>query len=337
MTPTPFDILTTTQDVAADWFALRRSGAMTQAQLREFQVWLERDPAHRAAFDDLERMWDIAAAARTDPEMLAIREAELRAYPPRPGRRTMAALAACLVVALAAAGGWAAYEFGLAPGWGPHGQVAEQLYRTGVGQRATVNLADGSVVTLDTDTVLRTRESGRRRLVYLERGRAFFRVAKDSSRPFVVTAAGKTVTAVGTTFEVRLDPGALQVTLVEGRVRVAAKGGQFSRAQSADMVVGWRLVARDGQAWEATQVDLNKETSWLSGRLTFLYDPLEDVVAELNRYSDRKIVLGDRALARKPIVGVVEAGDLDGFIKLVRAYRLAKVSVRDDAVVLTAP
>src|SRR5262249_35132874 len=150
----------------------------------------------------------------------------------------------------------------------------EQELRTGVGQTTTVTLPDGSVVTLDTDTVLSARETGRQRLVELKKGQAFFRVAKDHARPFIVSAAGKTVTATGTAFEVRLDPHRFQVTLVEGKVAVEAPRGQFWRGQSADMLAGWRLTAEDDRRWKLSQVDVGKETSWMSGRLTFFNDPL---------------------------------------------------------------
>src|SRR5690606_34195438 len=83
--------------------------------------------------------------------------------------------------------------------------LATQAFRTELGQRSTVTLPDGSVVTLNTDTVVRTRADGERRLVYLDKGQAFFEVAKDPRRPFVVTAAGRTVTALGTAFDVRVD------------------------------------------------------------------------------------------------------------------------------------
>lgn len=328
-------------EAAGHWFALQRSGEMTAQQAREMRVWLEQDLAHRAAYDELEQVWSLAADARSDPHILALREAELAALRPRRRKRqprplAYAAIAASLMVVVF--GSWIAVSTGLLDeiGWMTSGETQE--FHTGIGQRTTINLDDGSVVTLDTNSAIRTRETGRRRLVELEQGRAFFRVAKDPARPFIVRADGKTVTATGTAFDVRTEPGLFMVTLVDGRVTVEAPKGQYWRGRSTDMTAGWRLVARDDGQWTVSRIDVGKEIGWLSGRLIFENDRLSDVVAELNRYSAKKVVLRDAEIADAPVVGGFKAGDVSGFVKVVQAYRLARVvSDTDEEVVLGAP
>ncbi|MGE5500486.1 MAG: FecR family protein, partial [Ignavibacteriales bacterium] len=219
--PAPDDI----RDIAADWFARRRSGAFTGRDQAELDAWLDADPEHAQAYAAIERAWSGAAAVRADPRVMARRQALLKAR----GRRAFAvrALAASLVVALLGGG-----VAGVQVLTGPK-PLATQAFRTAVGQRATVTLPDGSVVTLNTDTVVRTRADHDRRLVYLDKGQAFFKVAHDKRHPFVVAAAGRTVTALGTAFDVRVDHGALRVVLVEGKVRVETPAAPAAPAGKA--------------------------------------------------------------------------------------------------------
>ena len=169
------------EDVAAGWFARQRSGEMVAQAEREFEAWLAADPAHRAAYDTLERAWSSIEVARRDPGVLA-----LRARARRRGARMIPPRAIAASLALAVLAGVTAWQVVGADGFGLR-RFATESFHTGVGEKASVTLPDGSVVTLNTDTVLRTRADRDRRLVYLDRGQAFFRVAHDRSRPFIVT------------------------------------------------------------------------------------------------------------------------------------------------------
>jgi len=230
---------------------------------------------------------------------------------------------------IGAVAGWNVVE----PGFGH--RFSDQEYRTAVGEKTNITLPDGSVVTLNTDTVLRTRADSERRVLYLDHGQAFFRVAKNADRPFVVHAAGRTVTAVGTAFDVRLDRRGFEVTLVEGKVRVAAPApaapsapGQPvrpARMQTTELVAGNRFIAPNASQWVVVAADTARETQWLSGRLTFENQPLGDVAAEVSRYSQRKIVIADPGLAAQLVSGTFEAGDVDAFLTTLRLAHIARV------------
>jgi transmembrane sensor len=333
----------TAERVAAEWFGLKRSGAMSADDVRAFEVWLAREPENRAAYDNLEHYWLVAQAVRNDPQVLAMRDAAARAHPSsRRPALIWGGIAAALAVAVI--GGLSVQRSLPAP---PEPATlsarnetpapGRQTFRTAVGQTTSVLLPDGSAVNLDTDTVLRTMLTGTERRLVLERGRAFFRVAKDKHRPFVVVAAGRTITATGTAFDVRADPKRFQVILVEGRVRVEEPRGKGMGLfpQVTEMTPGLQLVA-DADRSTVARADVPKTTSWLNGRLTFDNEPLSDVVAEINRYSDRKIVLNGAALGRTPILGVFKADDVDGFVRALQEYRLAKVSSETpEAITLT--
>jgi transmembrane sensor len=332
---------TAVQEAAGAWFARRRSGAMTPQEARALEAWLAEDPRHMAAFDMIERAWSGVEHARRAPEILALRE---RARGRRSGlTRAVVSRGAAAMLALAVIG---VGGYGLkASGLIDLRRYSNQEYATRVGEKTAVTLPDGSVVTLNTDTVLRTEPSREKRIVHLDRGQAYFRVARDTERPFEVHAAGRIVTAVGTAFDVRVDRGRFEVTLVEGKVRVSAPVRVATAIQPAapavrttEMLAGDQFVATTDREWSVMRTDPTRETSWLVGRLKFEGEPLGDVVDEFNRYSQRQVVIDDPALAARRISGAFRADDQDAFIEALEIAHLARVeSETDDVVRLGRP
>lgn len=310
---------------AAHWFNLQRSGDMTLDDELRFHEWLDQSDAHRDAYRLVDRAWMIAGTIPQDPEMLG--EPEPVAVRRSPWRRYLAMAASLLLVVTVS---WGVYQMGV-PGFGG---AKDQHFRTGVGQTTTVTLPEGSIVTLDSETEMRLHESPRERRVDLVGGRAFFRVAADPSRPFIVNAGGKSVRAIGTAFEVSFEHGNMVVTLAEGKVRVeeAAAG----TGSGTDMAPGGQLVIGADHNWTLRRVDVAKETSWTEGRLIFMRDPLSEAVAEMNRYSTRKLAFKDGKIPDKQVVGVFEAGDVDGFVKAMELNDIARrVSTTDDEILLS--
>jgi transmembrane sensor len=318
---------------AAAWFARSRSRTFGRADQRSLQDWLDSEPDNREAYVEVLETWCAAGAFRAEPELLAMREAVLRRYPASTSAwrwSRFAAPAAGLGAAAAAAALGLALLLRSAP--------PTHVFQTGIGQTATIALMDGSQLTLDTDTLVRTR-LGRRREIYLDHGRAFFKVAKDRSRPFVVEAAGKSVTATGTAFEVTAEPRRFEVVLVEGKVRVSQKkSGRDAKPLSTDLEAGARLSSVDGGRWVLARSSGSDELAWMRGELVFDNQPLADIVAEMNRYSRRKIVIADPKVARRTIYGAFMAGDVDQFVHALVDYKIARIqSDSDEAVVLGAP
>lgn len=319
---------------ATTWFARQRSGEMTPEEAAALQEWLDADLRHRLAFEAVEALWGGFGETRDAPEVLAMR-AEARRRPAPAWRRLAAGLAAAAVLG---AGVWGGSQLNL---FHSH-ELPNQTFRTEVGQRSTVTLPDGSVVTLNTGTLLRTRADGERRLLYLDRGQAYFKVARDRAHPFVVHAGGRTVTALGTAFDVRAENGRFEVTLVEGKVRVEAPlasgtGLVAARAvQKTEMVAGSQLVAGEGGRLSVEPTDTQREIAWTTGWLKFENERLGDVVGELARYSDTKILLEDPALAALPVSGRFKADDLDAFLNAVRIYDIEPVAAPRDGVVRLA-
>jgi transmembrane sensor len=305
-----------------------QGGDVSLQERRDFQRWLNADARHADAWNAVGATWHGLSDVEDDPAFAALRADALGVDESRPrlvSRRNLG-LAAASVVALAgvATFGWR---------WRAGGEdaapvVDEPVFTTAVGERSTFRLADNSVVTLSTDSAVRVNHWGRERRLTLLKGQAYFQVAKDKTRPFVVAAGDKSVTAVGTAFDVRLEPGRLSVTLVEGRVRIA--GASPKGPRQVEMSAGSRFVAADRAAWKIAAVDTAKESAWLQGRLVFDGEPLSAVVAEMNRFSERKLDVSDPILAATPVSGVFKTGQVDAFAAALRTYGLVEVGRSDD-------
>jgi len=312
------------QLTAADWIMREDAGLMTPEALVARDEWLAEHPDHVAAYDvgrQRMRRFDIMA---TDPRILALSASALASKPRRltnPAWRAAAMFAAMVVFAGASLGAVPRNMLTT-----PLAAIMEQVlhpgapvYRTAIGERSTVTLPDGSVATLNTDTVLRVAFTDRQRGVRLVRGQALFEVAHGKRTPFEVYAGDQVVTAVGTVFDVRIQDEAVKVALVEGRVRVSRQASSESAGPRTEMTMapGELLEARHSQPMRVRRIDVARETSWRSGMLVFDETPLGDAVAELNRYSRRKLVLGDQTIAKYNVSGGFKVGDEEEFARTV--------------------
>lgn len=312
---------------ASLWFARLQGDDVSPRMRREFERWLKADVRNAMAWDDLNGTWNSFSDLENNSDFAALRADALNAGDKRPhlNRRSLGLAAAGLV---AAVGGAVVGKRWVGDATAPASPPEEPVFSTAVGESSTFRLADNSVVTLSTDSAVRVNHWVKERRLTLVRGQAFFQVAKDASRPFVVAAGDKRVTAVGTAFDVRMEPGKLSVTLVEGRVRIAADEPKGERR--VEMSAGSRFVAAEPADWAISTVDTAKESAWLKGRLVFDGEPLSAVIAEMNRFSERKLSLSDPALGATPVSGVFKTGQIDAFVAALKTYGLADVGRADD-------
>ncbi len=213
---------------------------------------------------------------------------------------------------------------------------------TGIGEQRTVPLADGSVVTLNTATEILLRFSPERRDVELISGQANFEVAKDPTRPFVVTAGDRSVRAVGTQFDVYKTADKVTVTLIEGKVAVIATESPAmvaARARPEEIVLtaGEQLSFRvKAGAVERKSADIPRVEAWRARKLDFNDTPLTEAIAEANRYSGTQIVLDAPELKGARISGRFDAGRNDLFVEGLQGYfRLHVEQTPDHRIVLT--
>lgn len=200
-----------------------------------------------------------------------------------------------------------------------------QVEETGQAEVRTLSLPDGSTVTLGARSSIAVQFERERRSVRLDRGEAWFRVAHDPLRPFVVYAAHGMITAVGTAFVVQRDDDHVVVTVTDGAVQVvpAPTDGTSSflttilsrvRQGTARVVRGEQISYEDsGSATPVERADPDAATAWSQGRLEFDHTPLGQVIAEVNRYSRRSIHL-DPAVGEPDFTGLVLAEEIDNWI-----------------------
>lgn len=332
---------TAVEKEAAFWFARLRSDELGEEDRVRFSRWLAADTAHVSAYADYQGLWsDLDEVAATGP-ILAMRREALKATR-RPSRARprwvpMGAIAAGVAAVLV--GGWILLQ---SPALVPQAasSSAPATYRTEVGERSSITLADGSVVQLNTDSVLEVNYIGERRDLRLLRGQALFEVAHDRSRPFVVEAGGQTITALGTAFDVRVGAGETRVTLVEGRIEVKRVNGTtlFPVAPEVrKLTAGEQLVAIEERPFVVRMADLEKAVSWREGRVVFSDEPLAEVIEEINRYSTRKVVLGDGDLGEMKVSGVFRPGSAERFVAALEiGFPVeAELDQRRNVVVLT--
>lgn len=188
-----------------------------------------------------------------------------------------------------------------------------------LGEQRSLRLADGTRVTLNSATRLALSFTQGERRVNLSHGEAYFEVARDPRRPFVVSAAGHDVTAVGTSFLVRYEQKRMAVVLLEGKVTVSA----VAVASPLTLNPGERLLlSAQGQA-HLDSPSLDAVTAWRRGEVVLDDTPLEEAVAEMNRYEENRLVLESSAVGRLPVSGIFHTGDSVEFAHTVaRLYGL---------------
>jgi transmembrane sensor len=170
---------------------------------------------------------------------------------------------------------------------------------------ARLTLADGSHVVLSPGGRLTTRFKARARDVSLDAGDAFFEVAHDKTRPFEVATSGRTLTVLGTRFNVA-GGGRLTVSLVEGSLRVSQPG-----AASVLLRPGQRYVGAAGVGGDAKAGNVKADAAWTNGRVVLADVSLSEAAERLSRASGRKVALTDPALARLRLSGSLDIGRMD--------------------------
>ncbi|MGW8189080.1 FecR family protein [Sphingomonas hankookensis] len=309
---------------AAAWLVRRDQPEWDAADDAALAAWLDESDAHKAALWRLEAGWDATA------RLAAMRSTPVEPVPRRfslLNSRALQALAASLVLLCL----FAAIAL---PDLLRRDPPPLRRFATTVGEHRALRLPDGSAVTLNTASTLRTAIDDGRRAVWLDRGEAYFDVAHDSSHPFVIHAGDRVVTVLGTRFSVRRDGRTVTVAVVEGRVRVEdAAGGERGRA--AVITAGNVAIARGTSMLltDRSPARVEAALSWRQGMLTFDRTTLGEAAAEFNRYNRRQIRIADARAAQIRIGGTFEATDIDAFARLLHAG--FGLTVREDVDAIT--
>ncbi len=289
----------TVEAAAARWAAAL--DANPDASPEGLAAWLAQHPRHAGALLRAQ-----AALALFTPPLQAVPDAEA---PPESAREEQAQgwirrhqrwIAGG--AALAAAGMAAVLLY--APGI--------DRYATGTGEMRQVTLAEGSSLSLDTQTSLKVVMESDARVVRLEEGRTLLRVRHDASRPFRVKAGAITITDIGTVFQVVRRGDAVTVLVSEGMVEVSAPGGRLRLGAG-------QTASFDGHGMPIAQpispAAIERATAWTSGRIELDGERLDSAIEDMNRHNQLKITLGDPALGGEKLYGSFRLDDPEGFAR----------------------
>lgn len=329
------DATTSVTEQASAWWMLLNHGDATPADHHAFGEWVARSPERVEAFFQTARLTRALQSKDLKwpdtPAETLIREAksapgeviDLPAGRQRPAR--MESRASPWVRQVAVAGilafviGVVAWHF-----------LSTERYQTTIGEQRSVVLSDGSVVTLNTASIIEVRMAKDHRTVELLSGEALFQVAHDPARPFDVAAGKTTVRAVGTQFNVDRGPGSTTVTVVEGKVAVFT-GNYPGAGQTANFPVaaGEQLLVAPSTTPHVTRANIATAIAWTQRRLVFEHRPLGEVAEEFNRYNRERIEIQSPKLRNEEITGVFEANNTESFMSFLA--KIPGVTIERDA------
>ncbi|HKU63518.1 MAG TPA: FecR domain-containing protein [Rhizomicrobium sp.] len=311
---------------AAAWVARFDAGEVSAKDQAAFQAWLNSSALHREAVAEYGNFWsEFDQLGQLTASIGA--EREVGAQTKRSALFSGAVLAACAAsVLVMVAAGVLRQKIPDRPSVQQASvqqvQAARpsdrQSYATAIGARKKFTLADGSVVTLNTNSRIDVELGGHRRDVHLVQGEAYFEVVHDKARPFTVYANQYVVRDIGTAFAVHLlEKGLVNVRVTKGSVEIsasAAEGLGSDNAKSLGVIEAGRDVVF-GQKIEHSAVisdaELGRKLAWRQGQLIYSGQPLAEVLADISRYSDIQIELADPALGKLPVGGAFSANQTD--------------------------
>lgn len=283
-----------------------------------FTVWLEADPAHRLAFDEV-ALLDARIDDHRD-QIDAILSPTAQAHQPyvRPARKWPLIAGGGIAAALALAIGLPMLS----------GKDPVQDYRTAAGQTQQIALADGSHIALAPFSHLRVAGEDQNDM-QLE-GSAYFDIRHRPERPMTIRAGGQQIYDIGTRFDILQSAGTVRVAVAEGQVSV--RRGDAGRGVA--LTAGRQLVVDDRSGTgDLATVEPGDVGSWRAGRLVYDNVPLSLVAADLSRYGRQQVKVGE-AVAGRRFSGVLVVGDGGKLVQDVAQIMGLRASRSDGAVLL---
>lgn len=312
---------------AAVWQARLSSDQVTRQQRREFALWMAEKPENRQAWDEMHTFWlgldnlteaDISGETDclddqlTDPGETANKKPPAISWSFKP----MLGIAATLLLS-------ASLIYTQVDYW-----LADQ--KTESGQIHTIQLADGSHIVMNSETALSVDYTGDRRQIALYRGEAYFEVAADPSRPFLVQTGAGSIQSLGTQFDVKTLNDSVAVTVFEHAVRVTLNNGQLMQRLPA----GKQLVFNQNRIDSPLEINLSHVRSWRDRQIIFQDKPLAEVIEELNRYRAGLIVIIDSDIKNLPVTGVFSTDNTDIALQTIEETLSVKIRKLTEKLVL---
>ncbi len=320
MTSLPSGARSSDEDFIAQQIARMDSGAWTAADEAMLQTWLDEAPTRRGLLLRMEAEWlaldPASAEADSTVEELAAPVA-ISSFSRWTRRGLMGAAAASVV------GGYFALRLG----------DGATNFETRVGEIRRLPLADGSVMTMNSASQIKVNLAQDVRQVALLQGEAWFEVAKDAKRPFIVQVGDVQVRAVGTAFSVRTRGTAVEVLVTEGVVETSARhDSKFQLTlRGGDRAIVGASALVDLETGQSTNVD--RALAWRSGMIDLNGTPLSSAAEEFNRYNQRQIVIADPAIAAEQFDGLFRVNDPNGFAEAVKASLGVSINTTEPGII----
>jgi transmembrane sensor len=332
---------------AGEWLLRLQDDDLDPEEFAAWLHWYEADPLNRVAFEEMQSAFESANSLAADDRSEWARELihdtrEPAAAPAGKARFIQAryAIAASVVAVAAGAFAWQAW-FDDEPS-----QTITTTLQTPRATHRIEKLPDGSTVQLGARSSISLSFSRDARYLVLESGEAFFSVAKDAARPFVVQAGSVAVHAVGTEFNVRRDGETTIVSVREGKVDIvkgvlnagASPGAPHAPTSPVRLSAGEQVAARDPESGLSIKtISPQAIAAWQKGRLEFADEPLRQVIATVNRYSSREIVLTDQSLGALRITGTVGEDRINEWTRALPAIFPVRIVEVSNETVLISP
>lgn len=328
---------------ACAWLAQLETGDLSKEDLAAFREWINRSPHHAARIreiaalsDDLASLTEcigplVASSANEEPLLMRRRRQFFGGLPAR----------VAMVIVAALVFSYLAYDRFI------YDEAIHQFYATDIGEYKTVDLPDGSILKLNTNTAAEVHFDKNVREVRLAKGEAYFDVAENPSRPFTVYAGAHYARAIGTVFVVRLVEDQTELFVTEGVVEFAnvieaipveysdgidldegASGGAAKvEAQPVLVNAGYEtssLVALKQENTAKLSDRLRRQKlSWTEGLFDFSDAPLREVLEEVNRHTGMTVEFSDPAIEEVEFGGIFRIGDVDSLLDALPSVGIA--------------
>ena len=342
---------------ACVWFVEFRAAPADERTRQGFYAWLQQAPAHMTAYLEVASRWNHAGAldvgARFSKEALIAEATDADNLVPFPGAAPPPAsdrhrpLGLTLARLSWAAGALALIGAGLITLWVRAGTTS---YATGVGQKRSITLADGSVVDLNARSRIIVRYTEHEREIDLVRGQALFADTYEADRPFIVRSRATVVRAIGTQFDVNLLHAEAIVTVIEGKVVVARPRPPEAPASNrlrplamlrtagrstVYLTAGQQVTVSPTRRLRPVPANTRDAIAWVHRKLIFASTDLRNVVQEFNRYNAQRLVIASPSLETFRIDGVFVSTNPDSLIAFLRQYPGIKVTEVGGQVLIT--
>jgi transmembrane sensor len=349
------------EEEAAHFFtALHEENATSQAFV-EWRRWMSADPSHRAAYESIEQTM-MRLKIPVKPPLPSAEEMAADEYDgsmsieewkslPRSTRKSsllrFATAAGLVVLSLVAGVFWFNGDYRA-----QHGTFA---LHTSAGERREFELPEGSRITLDADSVLNVELTPELRSLELARGEAYFKVSKDAARPFIVRAGNALVRAVGTAFNVHMSADRTVVAVTEGKVEVTSdanpvvddgtstkppskaivKKHSVQTSLAAQVSAGGAVsYANNAGLQELPATEASLATTWLNGRRQYRDEPLRYVLADIDRYTGKRIEIADGSTGDLKFTGTLDLNNSAAWLKGLSVALPVKIAESRDGQLL---